>query len=92
MKKESGKRESKQYDRQKKTELKKNRPSTFFPTDWTKELLVLKLHQAFQNRKETSDTDSTGERNFMGKTDCGIKVVFRIKENEEIVSVYPEYE
>jgi hypothetical protein len=65
--------------------IKKDRPSTFFPTGWTKDLLVVKLHQAFLNKKKLSRTE------FQGETDCGIKIVFRI-EGDELVSVYPKYE
>lgn len=64
--------------------IKKDRPSTFFPTEWTKELLVLKFHEAFNNKKELTETK------FEGTTECGIDIVFII-ENNKIVSVYPVY-
>lgn len=65
--------------------IKKERPSTFFPTEWTKELLVLKLHEAFNNKKGLTETKS------IGTTSCGIDIVFIIEDNK-IVSVYPVYE
>jgi hypothetical protein len=65
--------------------ITKDRPSTFFPTDWTKELLLLKIHEAFMNKKAMTDLK------YVGQTNCGIDIVFIIEENK-VVSVYPEYE
>jgi hypothetical protein len=65
--------------------IKKDRPSTFFPTEWKKELLVLKFHEAFSNKKELTETK------FVGTTACGIDIVFIIEDNK-ILSVYPVYD
>jgi hypothetical protein len=65
--------------------IKKDRPSTFFPIEWTKELLVLKLYEAFNNKKELTQSK------FIGITKCGIEIVFIIQDNK-IVSVYPVYD
>jgi hypothetical protein len=65
--------------------ITKERPSTFFPTEWIKELLVVKIHAAFMNKKAVTDLK------YIGQTDCGIDIVFRMKENR-VISVYPLYD
>ena len=65
--------------------IKKESPTTFFPNWWSKALLLLKLELAYLNRKEES------QRRHVGKTDCGIVVIFVFR-NNKIVSAYPIYE
>ena len=65
--------------------INKEQPSTFFPTEWTKEKLVEKIHEAYINKNHN------GINIFQGITKCGIKIEFVIIE-KNILSIYPLYE
>jgi len=64
--------------------IPKTRPSTFFPTHWTNEKLVLKIQEAFKTKTYINKTK------YIGITSCNIEVVFILKD-EKIISIYPLY-
>jgi hypothetical protein len=66
------------------TWVKKEKASTFFPMHWTYEQLVEKLKIAFVNKKRKYVYQ------YIGKTDCGVKVIFFLK-NNLVVSCFPKY-
>ncbi|MEO6832423.1 MAG: EndoU domain-containing protein [Chitinophagaceae bacterium] len=65
--------------------VKKVRTSTFFPIEWTMELLVLKISEAFENKKKLT------ESRYIGRTKCEIDIVF-IMDGKRIISVFPMYD
>ncbi|MEZ5047952.1 MAG: EndoU domain-containing protein, partial [Chitinophagaceae bacterium] len=62
--------------------LVKDKPSTFFPNNWSETTLVNKIHEAFVDRQLESSTKS------IGTTKCGVRIVFIFKENK-IKTLYP---
>ncbi len=64
--------------------IPKARPSTFFPTHWTNEQLVLKIQEAFKTKTCINKTK------YIGITSCNIEVVFILKD-QKIRSIYPLY-
>jgi hypothetical protein len=64
--------------------VEKDSASTFFPTAWNKNELLQKVRVAYINKVQESPIK------FIGKTECGIDIVF-ILEEAKIVSVYPLY-
>jgi hypothetical protein len=65
--------------------IQKTKASTFFPRDWDITTLGFKIHEAFMNKKQISETK------YVGVTQCGISIAF-IFEKSKIVSLYPLYE
>ena len=61
--------------------------STMFPVSWNSTLFIFKVYLAFKVKFQ-SEHDLTI---FHSKTDCGIRVDFKIVDNE-MKSVYPIYE
>lgn len=62
--------------------VKKEKASTFFPKNWTQEILIQKLKEAYNNRIKKQSYK------HIGTTSCGIKVVF-IFQNNIVSSCFP---
>ncbi|TKK69423.1 hypothetical protein FC093_08275 [Ilyomonas limi] len=65
--------------------IEKEKPSTFFPKDWSKSQLLLEITEAYENKQMITPAKA------IGITFNSIKVVFSIK-GAKVFLVYPEYE
>lgn len=63
----------------------KAKASTFFPRTWSKELLIQKLEEAFDNQKRVSSYQA------LGQTSCGISINFFYKQGD-MVGCFPIYD
>jgi hypothetical protein len=64
--------------------VEKKKASTFFPTNWNKEILIQKLEEAFLAQKKISSYQ------YIGQTSCGILISFFYRK-KEIIGCYPLY-
>jgi hypothetical protein len=62
--------------------VSKKKSSTFFPENWDYNTLLLKIKEAFDNKRQTHSYK------FLGNTSCGIPVVFLYRDNI-VVACYP---
>jgi hypothetical protein len=63
---------------------KKEKASTFFPLSWDHATLVLKLEEAFANRKRIYSYK------YVGQTHCGVTISFVFRD-QKVVSCFPLY-
>ena len=66
--------------------VRKESETTFFPTNWNKQRLIIECYYAFINREKQTETE------FIGKTKSGIKVLFLYSKEGEFKTIYPIYE
>ena len=62
--------------------------STFFPDHWTREEVIVKVGEAFQN-KIKNNTKPNGNTEIIGETSCGLKILIAKDPTGEILSPYP---
>ena len=72
------------YDKISKKWIRKDRPSTFFPLNWTMHQLFYECHFAINNKQPKDNSENV----FVSKTESGISVEI-ICINGETKSIYP---
>lgn len=64
--------------------IEKKKASTFFPTAWDKEILILKLEEAFLTQQKISGY------HYVGQTSCGVTISFFYRKHM-LIGCFPIY-